>query len=83
MPILVAATEIGYGYAGNGTDFWPRLGQRLGRSLAYVEQLRISHWFAEAAKRFGGVTPPETAWAECFRHIAWPIAHAVIPRNVV
>lgn len=30
LAFIVCATEIGYQYLGNGTDFWPQLGKAVG-----------------------------------------------------
>ena len=33
LPLIVAATEVGYRYRGTGTDFWPLLEKELGIDL--------------------------------------------------
>src|SRR5690606_7320840 len=77
LPLLVCAVEVGYGYEGNGTDFWPTLEQSLGHSFGLDDRERLSNWFAKASARYDGVTPVDSDWEKAFCHIAWPITHAV------
>jgi hypothetical protein len=79
LPLLVAATEVGYRYRGTGTDFWPLLEDDLRIQLPAPKRQRITDLFVNASDRFRGVRPPKTAWAQAFHLIAWPIAHALLP----
>lgn len=79
LPLLVAATEVGYRYRGTGTDFWPVLEDEIGAELPSLGRQRIKHFFVLASDRFRGVCPPVTPWAEAFHLIAWPISHALLP----
>lgn len=79
LPLLIAATEVGYRYRGSGTDFWPLLEDELQVELQAQSRLRIKDFFDRAAIQFRGVRPPATAWARAFHLIAWPIAHALLP----
>ena len=81
FPLLIVATEVGYTYRGPGKDFWPNLEQRLATTITFGDRRALSVLFSEAAKRFGGVARPETPWAINFPHIAWPITHALLPRE--
>lgn len=79
LPLLTAATEIGYLYRGSGTDFWPLLEDELRVELPALSRQRIKDLFERAAERLRGARPPATAWAHAFHLIAWPIAHALLP----
>lgn len=79
LPLLVAATEVGYRYRGTGTDFWPLLEDELVVELPATNRQRVKDLFEHAAERFRGARPPATAWAHAFHLIAWPIAHALLP----
>jgi hypothetical protein len=82
LPLVVCAVEIGYGYEGNGTDFWPLLEKRLEHPFGIDERIRLSGWFEKASKQFGGVTPGDSDWEQVFCHIAWPITHAVAAKDI-
>lgn len=79
LPLLVAATEVGYRYRGSGTDFWPLLEDELRVELPAPSRQRIKDLFEHATERLRGARPPATAWAHAFHLIAWPIAHALLP----
>jgi len=79
LPLLVAATEVGYRYRGSGTDFWPLLEDELSLEISATDHQRIKDLFVRATERFRGARPPNTAWAQAFHLIAWPIAHALLP----
>jgi hypothetical protein len=79
LPLLVAATEVGYRYRGSGTDFWPLFEQELSFELSATGRQRIKELFVHATERFRGTRPPNTSWAQAFHLIAWPIAHALLP----
>ena len=81
FPLLIVATEIGYTYRGPGKDFWPKLERRLDTSISFVDRRELSVLFSEAARHYGGVAPPKTPWAINFPYIAWPITHALLPRE--
>lgn len=82
LPLVVCAVEVGYGYEGNGTDFWPLLEKRLEHPFGIDERIRLSGWFEKASKQFGGVTPGDSDWEQVFCHIAWPITHAVAAKDI-
>ena len=79
LPVIVAATEVGYGYHGSGTDFWPILEDELGASFGATSRQRLRDLFVRATKRHGGACPPASPWSKAFHLIAWPIAHALAP----
>jgi len=82
LPLLICAVEVGYGYQGNGTDFWPRLSETLGTEFGAEDRKRISWWFARASSKYGAVEPGNSQWEQAFRHIAWPITHAVAAKDI-
>ncbi|TFI48636.1 hypothetical protein E4O93_06765 [Diaphorobacter sp. DS2] len=70
LPLLVAATEVGYRYRGSGTDFWPLLEDELRVELPAPSRQRIKDLFEHATERLRGARPPATAWAHAFHLIA-------------
>ena len=82
LPLLRAAVEVGYGYEGTGQDFWPILEGRLelgptsqGWRVALSDQFRdLAAWCQ--------VAPAEKGWERTFRRIAWPITHALLPKEL-
>lgn len=78
LPLLVAATEIGYVYRGTGTDFWPIFAEQLGQT-SLGDRGALSALFRQSVARLGLAQPPETAWNLAFCHIAWPVLHAILP----
>ena len=78
LPLLVAATEIGYAYRGTGTDFWPIFADRLGFTSG-VNRGALSDLFRRAAVQMGLAQPADTPWNRAFCHIAWPVLHAILP----
>jgi hypothetical protein len=79
LPLLVAASEVGYAYRGSGTDFWPLLGERLGCVFCDEERAALTRLFGAFVRRYRGARPADTDWNRLFCHIAWPIHHAVLP----
>lgn len=78
LPLLVAATEIGYIYRGTGTDFWPIFAEQLGQT-SLGDRGALSTLFRQSVARLGLAQPPETPWNLAFCHIAWPVLHAILP----
>ena len=81
LPLVVAATEIGYRYRGSGTNFWPVLEEALGVQLNGASRERVRDLFVAASERYRGAQPPGTPWAKAFHLIAWPITHALLPQE--
>ena len=79
IPLLVAATEIGYRYRGHGTDFWPLLEEELSINLGATVRQRVRDLFVSATERYRGVRPSDSPWARAFHLIAWPITHSLVP----
>lgn len=79
---VVFATEVGYDYA--GAEYWQTFKERLpawGIIDTPKNRSRISVWFRHFANTYNGVRPSGT-WARQFRIIAWPITHAILPRDL-
>lgn len=82
LALVAAASEVGYGYRGTGTDFWPTFEKVLGARIADHERAVMSDLF-ETAHRIDGIRRPvDSPWALVFRHIAWPIGNAVAPKEI-
>jgi hypothetical protein len=76
------ATEVGYGYRGTGTDFWPALCSALAADLSFAEHGRLSDLFESAHAALGLKKPADTPWNRLFHHIAWPISNAIAPLEI-
>lgn len=81
LPYVVYASEFGYRYVGDG--FWPTFAAETPGWAGSGEQAR-REWIRAAFFRFhreyGGYRPTG-AFADNFNIIAWPIAHAILPRD--
>lgn len=78
LPLLVAATEIGYVYRGTGTDFWPIFAQQL-HEVSLADRAALSTLFRRWVSKLGLAQPPDSPWNLAFCHIAWPVLHAILP----
>ena len=79
---VVFATEVGYDYA--GAEYWQTFNERLPAWRAIDTnkcRSRIRMWFQRFASAYNGVRPSGT-WAQQFRIIAWPITHAILPKDL-
>ena len=81
LPLLVCATEVGYRYRGNGTNYWPTLESKLSVSLDRYGREHIRDLFEACSHKYRGIQPPDSPWAKVFRLISWPITHALLPRE--
>lgn len=76
---VVYAAEIGYGYAGN--EYWQTFEEN---TPGWTENGRrdwIRNAFVAFQRKFAGAKP-SGPWAEHFSIIAWPITHAILPRDL-
>ena len=78
LPLLIAATEIGYVYRGTGTDFWPIFAKQLGE-IRVGNRAALSSIFRRSSANLGLAHPAESPWNLAFCHIAWPVLHAILP----
>ncbi|HUX62784.1 hypothetical protein [Sulfuricella sp.] len=80
---VVFATEIGYSFA--GAEYWQTFNERLPAWRRNADSNRnrnlIRAWFRRFAKKYNGVRPSGT-WAKQFSIIAWPITHAILPKDL-
>jgi hypothetical protein len=79
---VVFATEVGYDYA--GAEYWQTFSERLPawRDIDTNRcRSRIRMWFQRFTSAYNGVRPSGT-WAQQFRIIAWPITHAILPKDL-
>ena len=79
LPWVVVATEIGYAY--DGDEYWDSFAQAIPDWQRYGDRSTIRAWFVDFARRYGGFRPTGR-WAQHFSIIAWPIAHAILPRDL-
>lgn len=75
---IVFATEQGYDY--DGDEYWYTFGQRMpGWDHGWRPYIRS--WFRRFRKEYGGLQPVGP-WASNFSIIAWPITHALLPKDL-
>ena len=74
----VYATEIGYGYAGD--EYWQTFEAKTPGWTENGTRGWIRDAFVAFQKKFAGARP-SGPWAEQFSIIAWPITHAILPRD--
>lgn len=75
---VLFAAEQGYNY--DGQEYWHSFAARL-PSWQMTSRPQIRDWFVRFHKRYFGVLPTG-AWASQFSIIAWPITHALLPRDL-
>ena len=81
-PLLALAAEIGYAYSGLLSGYWPRLEAALGLSLRARERETLSDHHSRAHRAVRIARPDDTPFSRAFRHIAWPLANALAPRQI-
>src|SRR5262249_48770666 len=72
------AAEIGYGYAGD--EYWQTFEEKTPGWTLHGRRW-IRDVFIAFQKNFSGAKP-SGPWAEQFSIIAWPITHAILPRDL-
>jgi hypothetical protein len=75
---IVFATEQGYDYAGD--EYWHTFGQRM-PLWDHGWRRAIRSWFGRFHEEYGGLRPIGP-WADNFSIIAWPITHALLPKDL-
>lgn len=83
MFICAMAAEIGFRFEGVGTVFWAKLADALGLPITMAHRQRIAEAFETLAARYSLSCPRESAFSRHFSIIAWPIAHALLPVDLV
>lgn len=79
LPLVVYAAEIGYSYSGD--EYWQTFASDTPGWATHGDRRAIRVRFQRFAEQFNG-TRPQGAWAKHFSIIAWPITHAVLPRDL-
>jgi len=76
---VVYAAEIGYGYAGN--EYWQTFEEKTPGWTLNGRRDWIRDAFIAFQKEYASAKP-SGPWAENFSIIAWPITHAILPRDL-
>lgn len=78
LPWIVFATEQGYDY--DGDEYWHTFSQRM-PLWDHGWRSSIRAWFDKFHRMYGGLRPIGP-WAMNFSIIAWPITHALLPKDL-
>ncbi|MBB3302306.1 hypothetical protein FHT72_005955 [Rhizobium sp. BK077] len=81
--ICAVAVEIGFRFEGVGTVFWAKLSDALGLPITMAQRQRIGDAFKAEALRYDLSRPTDSAFTMHFSIIAWPIANALLPIDLV
>ena len=81
-PLLALTAEVGYAYRGLLSGYWPHLEAALGLPLPSPAREALSEHYLRAHHAIGLARPDETPFSRAFRHIAWPLANALAPRQI-
>jgi hypothetical protein len=76
---VVYAAELGYAY--DGQEFWQSFEDQTPYWKEQGTRRQLRGWFRQFQKAYGGIIPTGP-WAEHFSIIAWPITHAILPRDL-
>jgi hypothetical protein len=76
---VIIATEIGYTY--DGDEYWHSFVKGITSWPLFGDRNRIRDWFAKFGNLYNGFRPCGR-WAKHFSIIAWPITHAILPRDL-
>jgi hypothetical protein len=79
LPWLIIAAEVGYNY--DGDEYWRSFAHAVPEWYRFGNRETIRSWFSAFSGKFSGLRP-RGRWAEHFSIIAWPIAHAILPRDL-
>lgn len=78
LPWVVHAVEVGYAYSGD--NYWPGFGREFPTWEYRLSRNDIRDYFRRFASKYSGLRPVGY-WAEHFNIIAWPISHALLPKD--
>lgn len=81
--ICAVAAEIGFRFEGVGTVFWAKFSEALGLTVTTAHRQRIAEAFEAQATRYSLSRPSKSAFSSHFSIIAWPIANALLPVELV
>lgn len=76
---ITIAAEIGYSF--DGDEYWTTFAHRIPAWPEFGDRSIVRSWYTAFADRYGGLRP-RGRWADHFSIIAWPIAHAILPRDL-
>jgi hypothetical protein len=76
---VVFAAEVGYKFAGD--QYWQTFASELPGWTAHEDRYFIRDAFIRFGQRFGGAQP-SGPWASNFTIICWPIANAILPKDL-
>jgi hypothetical protein len=76
---IVFAAEVGYDYTGE--EYWGLVENRIPGWKIHGSRRQIRDWYERFAAIYNAVTPTGP-WAAWFSIIAWPITHAILPRDL-
>ncbi|KMP10705.1 hypothetical protein UZ36_06805 [Candidatus Nitromaritima sp. SCGC AAA799-C22] len=79
MVWIIYASEIGYRFAGN--EYWQTFESETPGWADFGDRYIIRRWFKKFHSEFNGAIPSGT-WANHFSIIAWPITHALLPKDL-
>lgn len=76
---VVYAAEQGYEY--DGEEYWTTFERRTPEWRHLVDRRSLRRWFGRFHEKYAGLKPTGP-WASWFSIIAWPITHALLPRDL-
>lgn len=76
---VVHAAERGYNFG--GLEYWDSFARSTPNWWKYGDKTTLRAFFQNFAKRFNGLEPSGD-WARHYKYICWPIAHALLPRDL-
>lgn len=76
---VVYAAEQGYEY--DGDEYWTTFERRTPEWRPCVDRRTLRLWFRRFHEKYAGLKPTGP-WAKWFSIIAWPITHALLPRDL-
>lgn len=81
--ICAVASEIGFRFEGVGTIFWAHFEEALGLAISQTQRHIVARAFEAFANTYKLARPSQGAFSEHFSIIAWPIANALLPVDLV
>ncbi|MEA2829338.1 MAG: hypothetical protein QOF22_86, partial [Bradyrhizobium sp.] len=76
---VIYASEQGYDY--DGAEYWTTFETRTPHWTLRADRRQLRGWFSKFHKLFNGLKPTGP-WADWFSIIAWPITHAILPKDL-
>lgn len=81
--VCAVASEIGFRFEGVGTIFWAKFENALGLEISQTERHAVTRAFETLADKYKLACPSESAFSDHFSIIAWPIANALLPVDLI